>query len=106
MSSKINLTCLNFQLREGARANICALAEALFRQELFISNVNMTLEATYNRGSKYIYEVTLFLTLRNSEVVAFAQEDDLTVAVATAIKEAQGLLRDRLHFFRQESAPV
>jgi hypothetical protein len=102
MSSKVALSCLNFHLRDEMRANICFLAEALFRKELFVSSISMTLEADYNRASKSIYEVTLLLELRKSEIVACAQANDLMAAITLAISKAEGLLHERFEFLQKD----
>jgi len=105
MNSKVFINCLNFKLRDELRAQICATIEKLFRLELFVANVRLTLESDYDRKSKIIYKASLLLELRNSEIIVCDEAELPLPAVKSIVDQAERQILERL-YSRQIERPV
>lgn len=88
------------------QAQICAATDKLFRTELFVANVRLTLESDYDRKSKIVYKVSLLMELRSSEIVVCDEAELPLTGVKLVVDRAERQLLERLYLRKAEqSAP-
>lgn len=105
MRAKILINCLNFNLRDEMRAQICANIEKLFHHDLHVSTARLTLEGDYNQRAKIIYKLAIILELRGSEIILCDETEELLPGIATIVDKAEGELLERIELRKQESKP-